>query len=246
MRLIVNADDFGISKAVSLGIIEGHKNGIITSTTMMCNMPCAEWAAKLAKDYPDLGIGIHLVLTAGYPLSKGVDSLVDEYGKFKKISKIEENLKIEDVRKEFKCQMEKFISFGINPTHIDAHHHIHSIEKVFEVVKELAIEYKLPLRLLEDKDKKMPSEIKHTDRFIGYFYDLPYIKPEGFIDIMEKNKNIEILELMCHPGYLDEYILRNSAYAIQRAKELDTLTSDSVKQYISSNDIELCNYRIFN
>lgn len=244
MKLIVNADDFGISKAISLGIIEGHKNGVITSTTMMCNMPCAEWAAELAKDYPDLGIGIHLVLTAGYPLAKGVDSLVDEHGRFKKFSKIEETLKTEDIRKEFKCQMEKFLSFGIKPTHIDTHHHVHSIEKVLEVVKELAIEYNLPVRLVEDKNKPIPNEIKQTDEFVGYFYDLPAIEPEGFIEIIEKNKNIEILELMCHPGYLDEYILRNSAYSVQRAKELETLTSNKVKEYIKTNKIELSDYTV--
>ena len=101
MKLIVNADDFGISKAVTLGILEAHKNGIVKSTTLMCNMEDAEYAANLSKNYNDLGVGIHFVLTVGKPLSKDVQSLVDENGNFKSNSLIMKTAKIEDIRKEF-------------------------------------------------------------------------------------------------------------------------------------------------
>ncbi|AYE35129.1 chitin disaccharide deacetylase [Clostridium septicum] len=243
MKLIVNSDDFGISKSVTLGIIEAHKNGVVTSTTLMCNMENAKEAVELSREFKDLGVGIHLVLTAGYPLAKGVSSLIDESGKFLKIDKIREVAKIEDIRKEFKCQMEKFLSFGIKPTHIDTHHHVHSIPKVLEVVKELALEYNLPIRILENERESISREIKGVDKFVGSFYDNENITVENFIDILEKNKDVKVLEIMCHPGYLDDYILNNSSYSIQRTKELKTLTNNKIKEYINKNKIDLINYK---
>ena len=103
MRLIVNADDFGISKAINLGIIEARREGIVRSTTLMCNMEAVGIAEKA---------------------------------------------KSEDIKKELECQLNKFLSYGIKPTHIDTHHHVHRIEKVFKVIKEIAIKNNLPVRLI--------------------------------------------------------------------------------------------------
>ena len=97
MKVIFNAVDFGISKAASLGIIEAHKNGVIKSTTLMCNMKDADYAADLAKNNKNLGVGIHLVMTAGAPLCKDVLSLVDENGMFKKNDVVMNTATIEDV-----------------------------------------------------------------------------------------------------------------------------------------------------
>ena len=69
MKLIVNADDYGMTKGVNLGIIEAHKNGIVTSTTLMVTMPEVEHGLALSKDYPNLGIGLHLNCTLGKPLT---------------------------------------------------------------------------------------------------------------------------------------------------------------------------------
>lgn len=244
MKLIVNADDFGISKGITLGIIEAHKMGIVTSTTLMCNMKDSEYAINIAKDNEKLGVGIHLVLTAGYPLSNDVKSLIDMDGKFLKYDKLEGSCNIDDIRKEFRCQMNKFLSFGLKPTHIDTHHHIHSMDKVFQVVKELALEYDLPLRLLDERPIENYEGIKRTEKFNGDFYDIPAIEVSGFKDLIGKYKDVEgVLELMCHPGYLDQYIIKNSAYSTQRTKELETLISDEVKKYLEINNIELINFR---
>ena len=68
MKLIINADDFGYSNGVNYGIIDAFKNGILTSTTCLTNMPGFNHAIQLAKENPNLGIGIHLTLTCGKPL----------------------------------------------------------------------------------------------------------------------------------------------------------------------------------
>ena len=83
-RLIINADDFGMSEGVTLGILKAHRDGVLRSTTLMVGMPFAAQAAQMAKDYPDLHIGIHFTLTAGKPVSdpKEIPSLVDQDGYF--------------------------------------------------------------------------------------------------------------------------------------------------------------------
>ncbi|NRT32599.1 hypothetical protein BJV38_004816 [Clostridium beijerinckii] len=243
MKLIINADDFGISKAINLGIMEGFKNGIVTSTTLMCNMEATEHAVELAKKNPKLGVGIHLVLTAGKPLSKDVKTLVDVDGNFLKYDKIFKSASIDDVRKEFRSQIEKFLSFGIVPTHIDTHHHVHTKKDIFTVVYELAKEINIPVRYIEEIGKDKYKDIRTTTKFIDNFYDLPMIEPKILQKICENNIDIESLEVMCHPGYLDHKIISSSSYAYPRVKELETLTDKEVIRFIKDKNIQLINFK---
>lgn len=242
MRLIVNADDFGISKAINLGIIEAHREGIVRSTTLMCNMEAVDHAIKLAKENPELGVGIHFVLTAGKPLSDGVESLVDKDGTFTKFEEIAEKAKSEDIKKELECQLNKFLSYGIKPTHIDTHHHVHRIGKVFEVIKEIAIKNNLPVRLIEEFDSSMYEGIKSTSKFSESFYEKDMITEDRLIRLLDEYKDFESVEIMAHPGYLDQNILNRTSYAIERTMELQTLVSRKVKEYIKEKNIELINF----
>ena len=92
IKLIVNADDFGLTEGTNYGIIDGHINGLVNSTTMMMNMPGTEHAVRLAKEYNLLGVGVHLVLTAGEPLLGDVPSLVGSDGSFHKQSVVREGI----------------------------------------------------------------------------------------------------------------------------------------------------------
>ncbi|MDU1052558.1 chitin disaccharide deacetylase [Clostridium baratii] len=242
MRLIVNADDFGISKAINLGIIEAHREGIVRSTTLMCNMEAVDNAIKLAKENQELGVGIHFVLTAGKPLSDGVESLLDKDGTFTKFEGIAEKAKSEDIKKELECQLNKFLSYGIKPTHIDTHHHVHRIEKVFKVIKEIAIKNNLPVRLIEEFDSSMYEDIKSTSKFSESFYGKDMITEDSLIRLLDEYKDFETVEIMAHPGYLDQNILNRTSYAIERTIELDILVSRKVKAYIKEKNIELINF----
>jgi predicted glycoside hydrolase/deacetylase ChbG (UPF0249 family) len=130
-KLIVNADDFGFNREVTDGILECHKNGCVTSTTLMAHMPAAEYAVEQSKKFPNLSVGIHLAINTGRPLSdpKKIPALVDSDGNFKSSSEIVRlakrcRLPIEQVQREFTAQVERFLSFGITPTHCDGHQHI--------------------------------------------------------------------------------------------------------------------------
>ena len=83
-QLVVNADDFGISRGVNRGIVEAHRQGIVTSASLMPNLPSAEDALTRATTCPGLGLGLHLTLTAGAPLQSPhtVPTLVDADGQF--------------------------------------------------------------------------------------------------------------------------------------------------------------------
>ena len=103
-RLIVNADDFGFDEAVNYGILKGYQEGIVTSTSMMANMPGFAHAVTLAKQHRDLGIGVHLTLTCYYPLGKGYKSLTRRDGSFKKQGDINE-FDEEEMYEELKLQI---------------------------------------------------------------------------------------------------------------------------------------------
>jgi len=132
-RLITNADDFGWSRGISDGILHAHREGIITSATLMANQPASQYALEQAKQQaPKLGIGIHLRLCDGSPVLPAAEirSLVDQQGKFYSISEIKSRLwhgKVShaEIEAEFRAQIRWMIERGVTPTHGDSHHHLH-------------------------------------------------------------------------------------------------------------------------
>ena len=236
-KLIVNADDFGISEGGTIGTLLAHKNGILTSTTCMMNMPYIEKALKLAADYPDLGLGIHFVLTVGRPLVEGAKSFVDENGNFKRPSAYPNDVHgdEEEVYTEWKAQMEKFIALtGHKPSHIDSHHHVHLLPWHKDVTIRLAKEYDLPIRQREqiiDTYEYVPVTESFYNKGVTY---------ENLIELLSGDG--EYLELMTHTALLDQRLYDMSSYNLQRMKELEIITSDKIKNFIKDNHIELINF----
>jgi len=131
-KIIVNADDFGMSAEVNRAIIEAFKEKAISSATLMANMPGFEEACDLAHQYELRGrIGVHLNLTAGYPLSdsiRGCPRFCHGSGMFRNrrtrfwLSRAERLAVIA----EFSAQIKACLDHGVRPTHLDSHHHIHT------------------------------------------------------------------------------------------------------------------------
>jgi chitin disaccharide deacetylase len=237
-KLIINADDFGYSKGVNLGIIEAHQNGVVTSTTLMANMPGAQHAAGLSKKNPGLGVGIHFVLTCGRPVSNEVASLVNSKGEFNRISEIEEFGKAEEIELELKSQFEKFLSFGLKPTHIDSHHHVHSLKNVYPAVERIARENQLPIRKVSlDSNPLQPVQY-----FNHEFYG-DQLTTEYLIGLLDKALPYETAELMTHPAFVDEQVYSGSSYALQRVRELTILTDPAVQEAITERGIDLITFR---
>ena len=141
-QLIINADDFGLSERINRGVIEAHQKGSLTSASILVNGPWFENAVSLAKDNPDLGLGVHLNILRGRPLSSGdeVKTLIGENGLFLEspfkllIRILFKQVDYSQIEKEFKAQIMKVISSGIHPTHLDSEKHIHILPGILKVM----------------------------------------------------------------------------------------------------------------
>ncbi len=241
-NLVINADDFGYSKGVNLGIIEAYQNGVVTSTTMMTNMPEAEHAAAFALQNQGLGVGIHLVLDCGSPVHANVPSLVNGNGRFHKIDGLIQVAELSDIEKEFSSQIEKFHSFGLVPTHLDSHHHVHGHEKIYPVIKKIAEYYRLPIRKVSaDPNHSSNLQLQTVQFFSHKFYGDDLTVP-FFLNLLEELDSYETVELMCHPAFIDEPLLTGSSYALQRVRELAILTDSRVRDAIVKKKIQLVTY----
>jgi len=265
-RLIINSDDYGRTPDISRGIREVHLRGVLTSTTCMMNIPTtADDIAIALKETPSLGLGVHLVLTMGKPLSKpdAVPSIVDADGNHLKYTPLWENvpnLNMDEVEAEWRLQIERFVkAAGRKPTHLDSHHHSsYWSPDLFRGMLELAKEYDCPIRYpftehvtdeLEETSKHLTELMKefnpkHPDRFIASFYDDGATQDDLLRIIGEVPDGIT--EIMCHPGYVDEAFAKESSYNFQRERELKILTDPTIKQAIQANDIELITFAKLN
>jgi predicted glycoside hydrolase/deacetylase ChbG (UPF0249 family) len=139
-KLIINADDFGFNREITDGIVDCHRHGTVTSTTLMVNMPAADYAASLIPHHPGLSVGIHLNLTLGRPVSppEQVRSLVNAEGFFHGQSVMFSRafrfqLNARELERELTAQVERFLSYGVTPTHADSHHHVADCPQIYPV-----------------------------------------------------------------------------------------------------------------
>ncbi len=139
--LIVNADDFGLSKGQNYGIIEACRNGIVTSTTALVNGQAIDHAVQLSRDEPSLAIGMHFVLTMGKPLTAMPGLTRDGVlGKWIWQLAEEDALPLEEITQELASQYLRFIElFGRKPTHLDSHHHVHMFPQIFRLLPGLRL-----------------------------------------------------------------------------------------------------------
>lgn len=235
-RLIVNADDFGLSEAVNHGIIKAYEAGIVTSTTLMAAMPAFDHAVALAKQHPDLHVGIHLTLTAYKPLLKTHKHIVTEDGYFRKQNDID-TIDLEEAYLELKAQIEKVLESGLPIDHLDSHHHIHIHPILKDVIERLQQEYQLPIRggFLYD------SSIEKQSILLDQFYE-EGVTIDNFRKLMQSLQEDNVYDLMCHPAYVDYFLYHISSYNLKRIDELELLCSQEVKTILKEENVELTTY----
>jgi len=158
-RLIVNADDFGLTPRVNDGVLEAHARGILTSASIMPVGRAFDHAARLAREVPALDIGIHLTLVEERPLLPGaeVPSLVGPEGRFAGhadrfvLRYLAGRIDPDDVRRELAAQCRRVLDAGLSPSHLDSHQHVHLLPAVLDVVAELSREFGIPaIRLVNE------------------------------------------------------------------------------------------------
>ncbi|MHB1314854.1 MAG: carbohydrate deacetylase [Christensenellales bacterium] len=220
MLLIFNADDAGYTPGVNRGIEQSFQEGVVRSTTLMANMEAFEDAVSMLKRNPGLSAGVHLNLTCGKPLSNQA-SLTN--GNAMNHTSFAGALR-EAIRDELTLQIEKVKKTGIQITHIDSHHHVHSHPAVEPVALELARRNNLPLRRVDNSCFMSPDRL-----FTGFFGDFATVETIQKAVEQAKKDGVCSLEIMCHPGYCDDMLLRLSSYARQRERDLTVLCSPALK-----------------
>jgi predicted glycoside hydrolase/deacetylase ChbG (UPF0249 family) len=271
LRLIINADDYGRTPEISRGIREAHLRGMVTSSTAMLNMPSTADDLKIAlKETPNLGLGVHLVLTAGKPLlpAAKIPSLVTPAGNFHKLDQfvsLAPSLNLAEVKAEWRAQIEAFIAAaGKKPTHFDSHHHSsYFTPGLLQAMFELAREYDVPIRLpiahgTAKSIDGLPEELippmlefapqlleqfqpRSPDAFFASFYDTQATRGE-FLRILSNFLPNGTFEIMSHPGYVDEALAKESGYAFQRQTELEILTDPVLRKEVERRGIQLISF----
>ena len=265
-QLVVNADDFGFTTDVNAGIVEAHRRGILTATTLMANGDAFDDAVRLARETPSLDIGCHLVLIqgrsllTGRPLPRTVTQLMSALAR--------RELRIYE---ELAAQVRHIEQAGIRPTHLDTHKHTHLAPPVLDAVVRLAREhdarwvrrpFDFPLNastgaipLLKQVTSKVLATTRRrfhrvleengcrsTDHFAG-FQITGRFRAAELVQLMALVPEGST-EFMCHPGRCGD-ALRHAPTRLKesRERELEALIAPEVREAITRHAIELTTYR---
>jgi hypothetical protein len=265
-KLIINADDFGLTSGINRGVIRAHREGILTSTTLMAGGLAWQEAVELAADTPTLGVGVHLTLTALKPIlpPEHVPSLVDGKGCFRKQFWRVLVWNKKEIKGEWRAQIQRLMEAGLRPTHLDSHHHIHLWPSLLTIACQLAQEFGIPavraispgsFRLMTVPDMQRRIAAKSWRRAEKF----PLKKP-GTVTALEiageTKENIAgymqklgpgIHELFAHPGSPgDGQLAAISSLTDKRVEETETLCSDYMKSALATAGIIPVSYKIFN
>jgi predicted glycoside hydrolase/deacetylase ChbG (UPF0249 family) len=241
-RLIVNADDFGLTPGVSRGILGAHRRGIVTSTTVLVTQPAEPDVIHEALD-AGLALGLHVNLTLGTPLS-GARSLVGEDGRFvRDARRAASRASARDVETEVEAQVEKFVALaGRAPTHLDSHHHVALYSPVREIVIATARRLGVAVRS-EDEQARMrahAARLRTPDHFFGGSGPDAYWTPARTLAQL-RTLPPGVSEFMTHPGHFDE-ALAFSRYGRQRETELVGVGSPPARAAVEALGITLCHF----
>ncbi|GDX87330.1 carbohydrate deacetylase [Gemmatimonadota bacterium] len=268
-RLVINADDFGISPAVNAGILEAHAAGSVTSTSMLVHCPGWDDAARLRDAAPRLGVGLHLNLLVGAPTIAGVTMIDRRTGRFLGLGALLRRalagrLDSAEIEAECEAQIAAIEALGVTLTHIDSHRHTHALPVVRRAVARVAARRRLPLRRPVESHRWFPNDgLSQFHRgVIAWSWRVTSVgaaatlAPDHFIGVsMQGGDQFEAqithlldrlpsgsVELMVHPGRVDAALESVDGYTWQRTRELAALTSAPVLNRLRQDDIALIRF----
>jgi predicted glycoside hydrolase/deacetylase ChbG (UPF0249 family) len=211
-RLIVNADDFGMTAGVTEGIVEAHVRGIVTSTSLMVDSPAAAYAVQLSREHPGLSIGLHFVDDT---------PALDDAG---------------HAAREFARQLGRFRELmGREPTHVDSHHHVHisRLALFAPLVEPLGV----PLRG-DGRVRYLGGFFAHPQPGV---VELDRIREPFLLQLLaELGSDSGFAEVGCHPGRVSDEL--HSSYRGERELEIETLTDPGLPARIEALGLTLASY----
>ncbi|MGH9674322.1 MAG: carbohydrate deacetylase, partial [Bryobacteraceae bacterium] len=245
-RLIVTADDFGLTGGVCTGILQGLSEGIVTSTSALVCDPAAcrrlaNWRDALAGQ-----VGVHLQLTDGRPVCDParIASLVTAEGAFPRLPGGIGAIDADDLRREWHAQVSASLQCGVEPTHVDTHHHVHSNATAFEVYCEIARCYDLAARSLSaEMTRELRARgLRCADHSAGWDGASQQSLLETISRLFACGENVA--EVVCHPAHHDSDLEEASLYAGPRARELDVLCATGLRRTLYDRGIALASATI--
>ena len=252
-RLIINADDCNLTAGVTRGILLAHDRGIVTGTTLMMNLPLTEKTVKELKKRKTLGLGVHLNVTFGKPLTKPsqVSSLLKSGGIFRRPDGYQKKTpQVKDVIREYDAQIKFFENrFENKPDHLDTHHHLHDRPVFFKALVSVARKWKLPVRRCRffqkgsdpGSDPFCFSGLKTTDYLYGNLATKFLWGPVSFWGVVE-NLPEGTSEIACHPGFYDTDLARASSLCRMREVELKLFSDGKSRKKLAGLGIELVQF----
>lgn len=212
-RLIINADDLGLSRGVNDGILEAHANGVVTSASLMVGRPAAQDAALRAREHPRLSIGLHF---------DDDESDLDDP---------------QVLVRAFSTQLDRFRELvGRGPSHVDSHHHVHLDGDRLEAFGKLVSPLGVPLR----GDGRIAYIGGFYAQWEWQVTNLDYVSPQFLDRLLREEVTQAWTELACHPGRVTGDF--DSVYAHEREVELATLTEPGLAERIAALGIELVGF----
>ncbi len=245
MKLILNADDFGLSESVNNGIVECFKSGVVTSTTIMMNQAGVAHAVQLYQQGLIPEVGLHFTVTAGKPLSPpfNVASLIDENGYFlDRQTLMTKEVSEEEVYLELNTQYQAAINAGLTINHIDSHHFAGVYPPLKKAFIRFANDINLPVRRVDNIVSGQESLFVATpDAFDARFFDTGVSFEQLKSILLEYKTKLPngIIELMCHPSSEHTSDLTElTSYRDMRVVEKNLLTSAELIDWLEEEGIE--------
>lgn len=220
-RLIVNADDFGWARGITDGVLRAHREGVVTSATLMVNQPASLYALEQARGAPGLDVGIHLNLCDGAPVlpARQVPSLVHGEGRFYPAAEFTRRLwkgqvSAVEMEEEFRAQIRWMKERGRSPTHADSHHHLHFHPRVAGPFLR-ALRAEGILRARPPRQRHWPRDGSWVGSHAGPFHRRLLVA--AYLDLLQR---VVYRDLRCpdcrialHPRYRDNPELLSEGWA---------------------------------
>jgi predicted glycoside hydrolase/deacetylase ChbG (UPF0249 family) len=258
LSVVVTADDLGLSAAVTRGILEAHRGGVVRSTSLIVTYPAAQEAAALARSEPELEIGLHLDLVGGRPASDpaAVRTLCDEDGSFYPLPVFTRRLftglvRAADLATELRAQAARARSWGVPALAWDSHRHVHLIPPVALVVGRIARD--LGVRWVRRAraprlGRDLKSASLHAASLVSDLALRGISGPSWYVDLSSRRPRLDAAgvallaaygglgEISGHPGYVDDSLNVADA-AVPRADDLALLTDPLLRAALGDHGV---------
>lgn len=268
-RLIVTADDLGLTAGVNDAVRRAHTDGIVTATSLLPVGQAYEHAVAMLRDLPGLAVGAHLAIVGEDPpllSAREVPTLVDRTGRFPATYQtvvgrgLTGRLDADDVRRELSAQLQRLTSSGLQLSHVDTHQHTHLWPAVGAVVCQLAAEHQIPAVRVPQSRRLHPisagvsalsSWLRRTARRSGRYSTAAYagLDEAGNLDRRAFSRALDrvpsratSVEINTHPGTAGDEDLHRFDWGFRWADELAMLTDPAVRDRIAAAGFTLSTF----